>query len=122
MFHPVDPKQFKNYEENLERLEKRVFLYTDRKPLQKEVSWAGKNYKLGEKVEFNVPGKVSQPTKAIYRLTLSYEGKDILDQEADGFLFVYSRSTGLSSSTSDMKGTGVATSQVHFWVYPLIKI
>ncbi|MHA1983504.1 MAG: hypothetical protein ACW967_04040 [Candidatus Hodarchaeales archaeon] len=122
IFHPVDPKQFLEFEENEELLEKRVFLYSDRKPLSKDVSWAGKNYKISEAIEIDVPGKLSQPTKAIYRLTVSAERDEILTRDADGFLFVYSRSTSVPIHNKDMKGSGVSTSQIHFWVYPMKKI
>ncbi|OLS24383.1 MAG: hypothetical protein HeimC3_19800 [Candidatus Heimdallarchaeota archaeon LC_3] len=121
IFHPVDPKQFLEYEKHEHYFEKRVFLYSDRKPLQKEVSWAGKNYKLGEPIKYDAPGNVSQLTQAIYRLPLTYEGEQILSTEANGFLFIYSRTTSVSSQNKDMKGTGVSTSQIHFLVYPLKK-
>ncbi|MHA1991182.1 MAG: hypothetical protein ACW981_16585 [Candidatus Hodarchaeales archaeon] len=122
IFHPVDPKQFLEHDNHLELLEKRVFLYSDRKPLSKELSWAGKNYKISDSIEIDMPGTLSHPTKAIYRLTVSAERDEILTQEADGFLFVYSRSTSVPIHNKDMKGSGVSTSQIHFWVYPLKKI
>jgi hypothetical protein len=122
IFHPVDPKQFLEFDKNEELLEKRIFLYSDRKPLSKEVSWAGKDYKTSDSIEIDVPGKTSQPTKAIYRLTVSKERDQILNLEADGFLFVYSRSTSVQVHNKEMKGSGVAASQIPFWVYPLKKI
>lgn len=122
MFHPIDPKGFKLYEKNPDYFEKRVFLYSDRKPLSKTISWAGKDYKLGDAIDFDVPGKITQLKPAIHRLMLSYEGEKILKMEANGFLFIYSRSTSVSSDKKDMKGVGINTQQIHFKVYPLAKI
>ena len=122
LFHPIDPKGFKKYEEKPELFDKRIFLYSDRRPLTKTISWAGKDYKLGDAIDFDVPGKMSQLTRAIQRLILSYEGEKILNMDANGFLFVYSRSTSVPVNNNSMKGVGVETQQIHFKVYPLIKI
>ena len=121
-FHPIDPKQMQDYEAKQKYFEKRIFIYSDRKPLQKQVSWAGKNFKLGDPIPFAAPGKISQPSKAILRLPITYEGETILKLQADGFLFVYSKSTSTPTTSSEMSGTGVSTSQIHFQVYPLTKV
>ena len=121
MLHPLDNKFFNEYEKYEHLLEKKVFLYSDRKPLNpKELSWAGKTYKLADPVTVSIPGKVTQPTKAIYRFTITYEGEQLFKEETDGFLFIYQKSTGVTSRSE--LGTAEGVSQIDFWVYPMRRI
>ncbi|MHA2363418.1 MAG: hypothetical protein ACXAC7_05635 [Candidatus Hodarchaeales archaeon] len=110
----LNQKNFQKYTEHKEHLENKIFLYSDRPPQKNTVSFEGTTYKLENRQEIKVSGNVTDPSRSLNKITLTYEyDRLIATIDAVGFLFVYN---GFSSSGSRTIG---GVKQLKFYFFQL---
>ena len=119
MVTKLNPKYFLKYNVNKSYFDGKIILYRDRRPTGKLVEYADIKYRLGSSETFKISGSVSNPKRAIYKITNSYDSHLVLSSEdSQGYLFVYD---GFEISTQSTSGAADAPKQIKFILYPLLR-
>ena len=94
-------------------------MYSDRRPKGKFVEYADVKYRLGSYETFKISGSVSNPKRAIYKITNSYDSHLVLSSvDSQGYLFVYD---GFEISNLSSSGAADSPKQIKFLLYTLLK-
>ena len=113
----LDPKLFLNYNEHKAHLDGKIILYYDRRPKENLIEYEGVKYSIGPSESIKISGSISNPKRAVYKITSSYDSHLVLSSaDSHGFMFVYD---GFETSSFSTGGAADAPKQLKFLFYPL---